>query len=171
MEKQYFTCPKNLIFRETGIDDWSIPISPAIGTVGCFSADRAPNWDLFIIVGFDEVTHMITAIFPRVRLNKETNEIQIGQDRLNENYQTDIKCNCKTPCQGDDFFCHCGADRRLQEEYKKTFIEASEDTQYEAHSFIHEHFRKFDWTYHEHITKRYLEDDTDFELPCYCKEH
>lgn len=158
-EIQYFTIPKNLIFNNLGKDVdryWSLPQKPEIGTVGCFTADRAPNWDLFVVVDFDEKTHMITAIFPRLILDENSGNVLIGQDKLNECWHCDIQCECPAPRQGDDFGCHCGASEKINEQYHKTFKEMPDNTKYEAITFVHYQFREFNWIYHEHVKKEYL---------------
>lgn len=158
-ETQCFRVPKTLIFNESANrQDWSLPDEPKVGTVGCFTADRAPNWDLFVIVGYDQETHTITAIFPRLRLNDKTGTIEVGQDKLNESFETTVKCECPPPCQGDDFGCHCGAYERINDEYLETFKEMPEDTLYESVSFTHYNFRKFNWIYHEHVWKKSLKE-------------
>jgi len=147
------TIPKELLFNEAkGWENWALSDVPQIGTVGCFCADRAPSWDLFIVVDFDKETHTITAIFPRMRYDEETDQIKIGQDKLKETFQTTITCKCSAPCQGDDFCCHCGADELIREEYQKTFEEVA-DIDYETRSFVHDKFRKFDYVYHQHVNK------------------
>lgn len=149
-EKQYYACPRNLIFNET--DNWELPTSPNIGTVGCFVADRAPPWDLFVIVDFNEETHTLTAICPRIRLTDEK-KVQIGQDKITEEFYDDTECVCPPIQQGDDFYCNCGAFEKINENYRNTFVEAPEDTQYKAIKFVHYDFMKFNWIYHEHVKK------------------
>ena len=156
---QQFTVPQNLIFNES--NDWSLPEQPQIGTVGCFTADRAPDWDLFVIVDFNPETHLITAIFPRLKLNMETGNISVGQDKLNENFQDTTECVCPLPSQGDDFGCHCGAYETIKEKYHNTFNEMPENTMYNSISFVHFNFRKFDWIYHGHVSKKQV-DSLDY---------
>lgn len=122
-----------LIFYE-GIEKWSrLPTNPKSGMVGCYGADRAPCWDLFIVKNYDIKTKKITAIFPRMRLIN--NNIVLGVDKLTEKYKNNFNCICRHPCQGDDFFCHCVADKQNRDYYSNTFIEVDCNYKYSSIEF------------------------------------
>ena len=45
--------------------EWQLPENPEKGIVAAFCADRAPNWDQFVIIGNEEDQYKV--IFPRIR--------------------------------------------------------------------------------------------------------
>lgn len=148
-----------LIFNERDrkeIGEWSLPKEPAIGTVGCFTADRCPSWNPFVVVGFDEETHTITAAYPRMKVNDD-GTVQLGQDCLTfKNPKIDVTCRCGAVQQGGDGFCACGAAEERQKQYHDTFVMAPAHQLYETTQFVHYEFKKFDYTYHEFVRKEEL---------------
>jgi hypothetical protein len=147
----------NIIFNKS--DKWELPPVPQIGTVGCFTADRAPRWDLFFVVSVDEDSHRIHVIFPHIRYNQETSKYEQGQDRRDEtvlipDHLKDIECVCDNEGQGSDSYCTCGAFYKNKKNYNESFVKQSADMRYKVYSFIHFEFRKFNWIYHEFVTEK-----------------
>lgn len=137
----------------TARDQWHLPDEPLFGTVGCFTADRCLPWNCFIVFAFNKETHIITAAFPRIRVNKD-GSVDLGQDTLTEDEEDTFTCQCSDNEQGCDGICRCGAaDARLLK-YHDTFKVMPSDTMYTTKQFVHYKFRKFNWVYHQFVCKR-----------------
>jgi hypothetical protein len=67
--------------------------SPQFGIVGCFSACRCPDSDMFIVVKYDEPNDMIYAVFPYLTLKDEKVVINHGsQPTIYSGKTYDKKC-------------------------------------------------------------------------------
>lgn len=124
--------PSDLIFNEK--EDYSFLYGgEKRGTVGNLAADRAPEWNLFVVVDYDEESKTYALAFPRVRFLDGV--VHLGQDKLSSEeldrqdrimQRTSNKCACPSPFQGDSFYCHCGAEKRRQESYSLSFQSVGE---------------------------------------------
>lgn len=137
MEEYATISVDELVFYDGNGDSWDhFPKEPTKGVVGCFSYDRIPEYDLFVVISYDRDTDMIKAIKPRIRY-KET--VELGQDRLTEknnpDLYVDIKCKCESYF-GCDGFCGCGYVDTLRERYANTF-EPVETGTYKVVEFKH----------------------------------
>lgn len=159
MQEYHSIKPEDLIFYEGKDPVWRVfPKEPTRGVVGCFTADRAPDWDIFVVMDYNKDTNLIKAIMPRIRLNNRT--IELGQDKLTEKYKTKIKCTCPLPSQGDDFSCDCGAYELIGTDYKTTFIKCDNE-KYKSIQFNYlGNIREFSWVYFSFIKKenQYLDE-------------
>lgn len=115
-------------FRELDNDKWLYYENPILikGGVFCFSADRAVDWDIIVIVGYKNDKFQLC--YPRIRIID--GKVCMGQDKLQEEFKYTTKCICPDPVQGGDFCCHCGAFEKQLKEYADTF-KKSDTNKYE----------------------------------------
>ena len=61
--------PSNLKFYSRSKKSWSgpFPKNPILGTVGCFGADRAPWWDLFVVIDSDTTNNQLNVIIGKAK--------------------------------------------------------------------------------------------------------
>ena len=109
-----------LKFYEGKEDPWKVfPEEPIRGTVGCYAANRAGSFDMFIVIDYDKTNGKMHVIMPRMRIDKYEDVI-FGNDKLIENFKTTFDCECND----DDLIkggCRCGVDKKIFKEYAKTF--------------------------------------------------
>jgi hypothetical protein len=123
---------QNLKFHQGDREYWTtFPKTPEFGIVGNFGADRADDWNRFIVI--NDNGDKINVIFPRMLLIDD--EIVLGKDKISEKYVPSVNCECPLPSQGDDFCCHCGADKEQTREYMSMFESVSDDYEYEIVEF------------------------------------
>jgi hypothetical protein len=104
-----------------------------IGELGHFTADRAPNWDPFVVVWVAENRRTIGVIFPVIF--RVDNRLKFGQDCMSWNPNLHYQCTCPSPSQGEDFGCNCGASDQRDEAHRELYQEAPRDTLYEVAQF------------------------------------
>ena len=111
----YITLLTNkLQFYEGHKHYWNVfPKEPTQGIVGCFVGCRGRDWDLFVVVDYDEENKIISAVFPRLRINS-SGELSLGKDKTTETVKV-FKCTHSSSyqkygfCQYCDQYCSCGA--------------------------------------------------------------
>lgn len=117
--------PSDLIF---GLESENISLPPQYGIVGNLAVDGAPEWNLFVIVGYKEESNTFSLIFPRIRLIKGV--LHLGQDKLcpeEIKKQTSIRlypnsrCKCAQLGQSASFYCECGAYSYVKKTYAESF--------------------------------------------------
>lgn len=129
------------------------------GRVGAFMADRCPDWNMFVIVGYNEEANQLTVVYPRIFyqfpisvtiefINKyggnlfdivrngdghllKKEYLVFGQDRSVESFEPVSKCTCYYE-QGQDI-CGCGAVEYNNELYKKTFESRGQIATFKTH--------------------------------------
>lgn len=92
--------------------------------VGCFCADRAEEWDMFVIVKVLE--DRVVVIFPRMKLID--NKIKLGVDKMTEPYGGNLKCECGELSYGND--CGCDLRNRKHILYSPLFTEVESEYEY-----------------------------------------
>lgn len=151
--------------------DWCLPKLPLPGMVGCFTADRALPWDMYVVISYDTDTNMITAICPRIRVDAD-DSVKLGVDKMTETYERPASCTCSPPRQGDDFCCNCGAYEAIRKHYTLTFAEAEADLSYKTMEFEHvENRKEFSFVYLQWLGKSEI-NDLDYPMTidaaCHC---
>lgn len=135
MQEYHSIQTTDLIFYEDKDESWfGFPYEPTRGIVGCFGADRSAEWDIFVVIDFNKQTDKIKAIMPRIRFINGI--IELGQDKLTEDYKHNIECKCPPFRQGDDFDCGCGAVDSIRNDYKLSFLK-QDNTNYSVVEFEH----------------------------------
>jgi hypothetical protein len=138
-----------LVFAEWRGDGWKDMTQEPfpIGAVGYVTFDRGPRYNLFVVVGYDETTMTVDAVFPRLRV-LPSGELELGVDKAVEPEPYIEPCKCPHPCQGGSFHCACGAAEITDRLYADKFEPATDETVYTVHRF------GFDWLYcYEHMCK------------------
>lgn len=103
--------------------------------------DRGPEFDMYIIIEFNEEEDTMDVIYPRIKpiTYHELEQTFVigfifGQDRtLKKEWDRQIVCKCPPPSQGSSFYCSCGADERAKESYMKSFTPVQSDYKYYVH--------------------------------------
>lgn len=154
---------KSYVYR-----DWALPEVPLPGMVGCFGADRVDSWDMFVVTSYDDATHMITAICPRLRVDDTDGvSVKVGVDKMTETYEHPAKCTCPPTSQGDDFGCECGAYDAIRKHYALTFAEAEAGGSYKTMEFEHvRSSKKISYVFLEWMYKSEV-NDMDYPMLVY----
>lgn len=147
-------------------ESWeNFPAVPVKGMVGCFMADRADDWNVFVVVDFDEELKRVDAIFPRLRF-AANGDLEWGQDRITEVYESPVECVCPPICQGSDFRCYCGASDTTNAHYATTFKPMDDaNHSYKVDSFDHDP-SAFSYIFYGFLRKRDLFDQPLVDVFC-----
>lgn len=125
-------------------ESWeNFPAVPVKGMVGCFMFDRADDWNVFVVVDFDEELKRVHAIFPRLRF-AANGDLEWDQDRITEVYESSVACVC--PPKGASA-CNCGAVDTNNAHYATTFKPIYDD----EHSYVVDTFN------HDEIAFPYID--------------
>ncbi|BBI30589.1 hypothetical protein QKT49_gp174 [Acanthamoeba castellanii medusavirus] len=126
-----------LVFVERGCD-WSAEqdLLP-VGAVCYLTYDRGPLDNLFVVIGYDEATGIVDAVFPRLRM-LPSGELELGGDKTTEPEPYFAPCKCPPLRQGDSFLCECGAEEVTHERYVRDFEPATDETVYSVHKFYYD---------------------------------
>ena len=140
MEKYTNISVNDLKFYEGNDDEYyyTFPQKPFYGLVGCFVADRVPNWGLFAVIDYDKKAQTISAIHPRMRL--VNNKIELGIDATSDEFKNELREFVKNypienKCAKYDIDAYGIWLEKINEKYLTTFREVPNNYLYKVVTF------------------------------------